>query len=439
MSRRSEDIEYMRDLRAAVMRRPRLSANLLLFAIVVFIIWAIVWADHAVLDQVTTGKGQVIPSSKVQIIQNLEGGIVSKIHVKEGDVVKKGQLLLEIDSTQFATQYGENRAKYLGYLAAAARLEAEVHGKHPKFPDEVKKEAPQFVKSETDLYQARQHELRAAVSILLRQIDQKKQEIVELKTRAEQQKEGLALANEELRIMEPMVERGVSSKVELIRIKSKVNDLKTQLLAAEQALPRAKAALAEAQRRVDEKRALFVSEARAQLADTRVNLASLTELLTSSADRIRRTEVRSPVQGQVKTINTNTVGGVIRPGMDLMEIVPLEDTLLVEAKIRPSDIAFMRPGQDASVKISAYDFATYGSLKAKLETISADTIVDDNGKSFYQIRVRTDQNYLTLGDEKLPIIAGMIATVDVQTGKKSVLDYLLKPLLRGRQSALRER
>lgn len=439
MARRDVDTEYMRDLRAAVLRRPRFSANLLLFAIVLFIIWAIIWAHGAVLEEVSTGQGQVIPSSKVQVIQNLEGGIVSKIHVKEGDIVREGQLLIEIDTTQFASKYGEDRAKYLGFLATATRLEAEVKGERPVFPDSIKKEHPDFVAQEMNLYNARQAELNAAVSVLARQVDQKRQEIVELKTRVQQLSQSLELANEELGITEPMVERGVTSRVELIRLKRSVNDLRTDMLASQQALPRAESALKEAERRVDERHTQFVSDARTQLAQTKVEMAALSESLTSTQDRLRRTEVRSPVDGSVKTLNVNTVGGVIRPGMDLMEIVPLQDSLLVEAKVRPQDIAFMRPGQDAKVKITAYDYAIYGTLPAKVETISADTITDDQGKSYYQIRVRTDQNFLQKDGKRLPIIAGMVAEVDVLTGERTVLDYLMKPFIRGKEKAMRER
>ena len=439
MGRRDVDTEYMRDLRAAVMRRPRISANLLLFGIVFFIIWGIIWAHGAVLEEVTTGQGQVIPSSKVQVVQNLEGGIVSKIHVKEGDIVRKGQLLLEIDTTQYASKLGEDRAKYLGFLATASRLEAEVKGTTPTFPASIEKEHPDFVAQEMSLYRARQTELRAAVGVLTQQVDQKRQEIVELKTRIKQLSQSLELANEELGITEPMVERGVTSRVELIRLKRSVNDLKTDMLGAQQSLPRAESALKEAERRVEERHALFVSDARTKLAETKVEMAALSESLNSTEDRLRRTEVRSPVDGSVKTLNVNTVGGVIRPGMDLMEIVPLQDSLLVEAKVRPQDIAFIRPGQDAKVKITAYDYSIYGTLPAKVENISADTIVDDQGRSYYQIRVRTDHNFLQKDGNRLPIIAGMIAEVDVLTGKRTVLDYLMKPFIRGKEKAMRER
>jgi adhesin transport system membrane fusion protein len=439
MANRDIDTEYMRDLRAAVMRRPRFSANLLLFSVVAFIAWAIYWADGAILEEVTSGQGQVIPSSRIQVIQNLEGGIVSKIHIGEGDIVRTGQLLLEIDTTQFASQYGEDRVKFFGYIATVSRLEAEVQGKQPKFPDEIVKERPNFVASEMDLYRARQSELNAAISVLSRQMDQKRQEIVELRSRVQQLQQSLDLANEELAIIEPMVERGVTSRVELIRLKRSTNDLTTDLVGAQQAIPRALSALSEAERRIDERRALFLTEARTQLAQVKVEMASLSETLTSSQDRLRRTDVRSPVDGAVKKLNVNTPGGVIRPGMDLMEIVPLQDSLQVEAKVRPADIAFLRPGQDAKVKITAYDYAIYGTLPAKLENISADTIVDEEGNSFYQIRVRTDQNYLQKDGERLPIISGMVAEVDVLTGEKSVLDYLMKPLIRGQQKALRER
>ncbi len=439
MKNRDEDLEFMRDLRAAILRGPRLSAHLLLFAMIGFLVLGVYWASRAPLDEVTRGMGQVIPSGKVQVVQNLEGGIVSEIRVREGNIVKKGQTLVLIDNTQFLSKYGEDRAKYLGLRAAVARLTAEEEGRVPTFPSDVMKERPQLARNEMGLYKARQDELRSAINVIKRQVDQKKQELVELASLIDNLKASFALAEEEFDITEPMVKRGVTPRIQLVRLMREISDLRTTMVAAQQSVPRAQSALKEAERRIDERRALFRAEVLTQRNEAKVQSAALEELLNSAQDRLNRTEVRSPVNGTVKKLSVNTTGGVIKPGMDLVEIVPLEDNLLVEAKVRPADIAFLHPGQVAKVKITAYDYAVYGYLDAVVKNISADTILDEKGESFYQVRVRTKQNYLGNDEKKLPIIPGMIAEVDVLTGQKTVLDYFMKPILRARQIALTER
>lgn len=436
---RSQDAEFMRDLRAAVMRPPRLAANTLLFAIVTFFALAVFWASRAPLDEVTTGMGQVIPSGKVQVVQNLEGGIVSDIRVREGEEVAAGDVLLLIDNTQFLSNYEEDRAKYLGLRAAAARLRAEVEGRDATFPDEVRDADPALVRNEFALHAARKAELDSSIAVLRRQVDQKRQELVELDTRITQAERAMALAEEELAITQPMVERGVTSRIDLIRLRREMTDIETNLLGAQQAVPRAQAALEEAENKIAERHAAFRKVARAELNEAELKISALSKVLTLAKDRLARTEVRAPVTGTVKTLNVNTVGGVIKPGEDLVEIVPREDRLLVEARIRPSDIAFLRPGQDARVKVTAYDYAVYGSMDAELVHISADTVVDDAGESYFLVRVRTDVTHMGDDDARLPIIPGMVAEVDVLTGRKTVLDYLLKPILRARDRALRER
>ena len=386
----------------------------------------------------TIGTGRVIPSSQIQVVQNLEGGILSEILIREGEVVKEGQILLRIDDTGAASTFRENRARSLSLEAKIARLKAEVDGSKPKFPSALEGSAP-TIAGELALYRARRAELESAISILRRQEEQRKQEIVEVQSKVKQLETRLSLANEELAILEPMVKKGVMSKVELLRLRRQVAGLDGELQGAKLSVPRIRSALSETRRRVEEKRATFRKEAQNELNESAVRLNVLKEAMTAVEDRVRRTEVKSPVFGTIKQLKINTIGGVIRPGMDLLEIVPLEDNLLVEAQVRPSDIAFLRPGQAAKVKITAYDFAQYGSLEAELEHISADTIVDEQGESFYQIRVRTDRSHLGNSTNPLPIIPGMVAQVDILTGKRTVLDYILKPILRARERAMRER
>ncbi len=434
-----DDTDFMSDLRAAIVRGPRFSTSLLLFGILGFIAAAVYWTSQATIPMVASGEGQVIPSSQIQVVQHLEGGIVSEILVSEGQFVKRGDTLLRVNDVQFESKFSEDYAQYLGLLSARDRLEAEVSGKRPVYSKEVLEKGPEIAAAENALYKARRTELGQSVAVLQRQVEQREQELIEISARITQLGRSLELAEEELAITAPMVAQGVTSRIELIRVERSVNDLRGTLDATEKSVPRARSALREAEGRIHEKRATYRTQALALLNETKIKLNALGEVLTSMRDRVQRTDVRSPVDGTIKQLNINTVGGVIRPGMDLVEIVPAEDNLLVEARIRPSDIAFIHPEQEARVKITAYDYAVYGSLKAELVRISADTIVDENGESYFEIQVRTDQNYLGDEDNPLPIIPGMVAQVDILTGDRTVLQYLLKPILRAREKAFRER
>jgi len=440
MSTRRDDSLFSSDLRALTTQKPRLAANLMLLALALLVAASLVWAATSSIDEVTRGQGRIIPSGQVQIVQNLEGGIVGEILVREGEIVQPGDVLLRIDDTNFASTFRENVVRRDSLIARIARLQGEADGKEPVYPANLPPTHP-AVAPEIDLYRARRTELQSTIDILRRQMEQRQQEILELTSRTAKLQESLTLAREELGIIRPMVDRGVSSRVELIRVQRQVTDLERDQEAARLAMPRAQSALAETRRRIEERQATFQSAAQNELTDARMRLNALNESIGAVADRVRRTEVRAPVKGTVKQLKVNTVGGVIQPGMDLVEIVPLEESLLVEASIRPQDIAFLRPGQDAKVKITAYDFSLYGMLDGKLEHISADTIADPQaqGQSFFQIRVRTARSSLGSPDKPLPIIPGMMAEVDILTGKRTVLDYFLKPVIRARERALTER
>ncbi len=436
-----EDADFMPAVHAATRSGARPTAYLLLFIIALFFVVFLSWANVATLDEVTRGDGTVIPSSQIQVVQNLEGGIIAGISVREGEVVKKGQILVRIDQTQAAAGYRESRAKYLSLLAAVARLKAEVDGTEVEFPGEVLDDAPDVAADELALFASRRSGLKTDIAILRRQEDQRRQELVELRGRLVRLKESYQLVSEELKIIEPLVADGVVSKVELLRLRREANNIKGDREATRLAIPRASSALREATGRIEERKISLRTESLRELNQKSAELAVVAETITAGKDRALRADVRSPVHGTVKQILVSTVGGVIRPGQELVEIVPLEDTLLIEARIRPADIAFLRPGQDATVKITAYDFSIYGGLKAKVENISADTIEDEQqkGETFYRIRLRTDRAYLGTEQDPLPIIPGMTASVDILTGEKTVLDYLLKPVLKVRERALRER
>jgi membrane fusion protein, adhesin transport system len=414
-------------------------AHLLLFAIAVFFVVFFAWASWAELEEVTRGEGKVIPSSQVQVVQNLEGGIVAGIPAREGAVVEPGEVLVRIDNVRAASGLRESRQRYRALQGALSRLRAEVDDVPLAFAPEVMAEAPDVAQSESALYRARREALLSELEVLRSQAAQREQERTELATRLDQLERSLALALEELAITEPLAASRVVSRVQLLRLQREVNDLAGELEATRLAMPRIEAALREATRRIEERQLSFRAEAQRELTAVQAEAAALQEEITAEADMVSRTEVRSPVRGTVKQLFVNTVGGVIQPGADLVEIVPLEDNLLVEAKVRPADIAFLRPGQPAVVKITAYDFAIYGGLDARVEDISADTITDERGESFYRVRVRTHESALHDAEEPLPIIPGMTTQVDILTGQKTVLDYLLRPILSAKERALRER
>ena len=435
-----EDILFMPDVAAAARRGGSRLAYLLSIITLVFALTFVIWADLAVLDEVTRGEAKVVPSSRVQIVQNLEGGILSAILVREGSIVEQGDILVRIDNVTVASTYRENRRSYLNLLASIARLKTELsQAEEIEFPPEVLAEAPEAAQLQRELLISRRSRQSAQEAILQAQSDQRKQEIAEMNSRRRQLESSLSLAREEYAITEPLVRQGIMPRLDLIRIQRQMSDLEGELRTLRLSVPRAETALREAEQRVVELRAGVSVEAGSEYSRQRAELDSLGELMAAGGDRVTRSEVRSPVRGTVKELKVNTVGGVIQPGADIMEIVPLADTLLIEAKVRPADIAFLRPGQSAVVKITAYDFSIYGGLDAIVEQIGADTIQDEQGEHYYHVQLRTEQTNLAHKGEALPIIPGMTATVDIMTGEKSVLDYLLKPILKTRDRPLRER
>lgn len=437
-----DDFDLIPDVAVAIQGRTRRFATIMLLFFFAFLTAFIVWSYFAKLDEVTRGDGRVIPSRSVQVIQNLEGGILADTLVREGEIVEEGQVLLRIDNTLAEAEYLEKRAQYLSYMGQTARLMAEANGAEmPTFPEDIKKGAPEVVEDQIALFQARRRQVAASTEIYKRQEEQRAQELRELEARVGMLSRSYNLVREELQITEPLMKQGAVSRVDILQLERQLNDLRTELESTRLAIPRAKSALEEAARRIEETELIARSDAQLELTKVKTALASLQEVMVAGADRVRRTEVKSTVRGIVKEIAVTTIGGVIRPGEDLIQIVPLEDTLLIEAKIRPHDVAFLRPGQRAKVKISAYDFAIYGGLDAVVEHISADTLEsqDRRDEEYYKIRLRTDRNFLGTPENPLPIIPGMTAQVDILTGQKSVLVYLMKPILRARYEALRER
>ena len=412
-------------------------AALIVRAAVLVVILLGVWAHVAHVDEMTRGDGKVISSRQLQVIQSLDGGVVSEILVKEGQVVEAGQLLLRIDETRATSGVRENVAQSFALLARGQRLRALAEGTAfvpPNAGGDADKR--HIVEEERRLYESRQNELRTMLSINREQLAQRGQELNEMKSRRSSAERGLDLSQQELSKTKPLLASGAVSEVDILRLERDTARFRGEVDQAGAQSARVLAAISEAQRKVQETEIAFRNEARKELADVMGRINALGESKVALTDRVDKAQVKSPVRGRVQRLFANTVGGVVQPGRDLVEVVPLDDALVLEARVLPKDIGFIYPGQAATVKFTAYDFSIYGGLDAKVENISPDTVVDDKGNAFYVVRVRTDK--AQLGD-KLPIMPGMTAEVDVLTGNKSVLSYLLKPLLRGKAYAMTER
>ena len=411
----------------------------LLYALALFMLVFLVWTNVAKLTEVSRGEGKVIPASEVQAIQNLEGGIVDEFLVNDGDEVAAGQVLLRIRNIQARSEYDSANQKYMGLLASMIRLQAEADGKPPVFTQEVIDGAPGAVKAEQDAFDANKKQYDNQLSVLREQRSQKQQEISELERRIADMSRILKLAKAEHDIIAPLAEKGYATKRELLKIDHEIAQQDAELNGLQLSLPRAQAAAKEAGERITLLDASTRAAAQKELAARTTEVNSLRQTLTAYRDRSERTEIKSPLHGIVKDMKITTVGGVARPGETIMEIVPLEDRLIVEARVQPRDIAFIHEGQKAVVRFTAFDFSIYGSLDGKVSEISPDSITTERGESFYRVRVKTDKTALKKGDQEYPIIPGMQATVDIVTGEKTVMNYLLKPFLKSSQTAFKER
>ncbi|MEQ6289773.1 HlyD family type I secretion periplasmic adaptor subunit [Vogesella sp. GCM10023246] len=437
----AEDLRDRQDFAAdaewAILEQNPQRPRLFLWTIGLFITVALLWSALATIDEVARGEGKVVPTSQIQHLQSLDGGVVSKILVKEGDIVERGQLLLQVDNTRFVSSLNENQSQSLSLQAKAARLRALSDGKPFELPAQVTQQAPDIANQEMDLYRSKQMELDANVSIARQQLTQRTQELNEARARRDQAAQGLELTQQELNVTRPLLKSGAVSEVDILRLERDVSRYRGERDMANAQIPKIQSAIAEASRKIQEVELTFRNQASTELSETMGKLGTLGAGSTALQDKVRLSEVRSPVRGEVKRLLVNTVGGVVQPGRDIMEIVPLDDTLLIETKISPRDIAFLRPGQDVFVRFTAYDSTIYGGLKGVLDQIGADSITDEKGNTFYVVKVKTDSAHLS--EKKLPIKPGMVAEVDIITGHKSVLNYLLKPVLRAKAQALSER
>lgn len=420
-------------------RHPAWWAHALVLAVAGFVVAFGAWARWATLDEVTRADGRVVPSRHVQVIQNLEGGIVADLAVREGQVVESGQILARLENTTAVADLREGRSRYLSLLGGIARLQAESEARAPVFPGQLQREAPEVVAAELALFRSRSAQRESEVEVLRRQIEQKEQEAGELTAKGRKLEASLGLAREELAVHERAEGQGAAAHVDVLRLRRQVNEVDGELEETRLAVGRARTAAREFRARLEERTHRFRSEAQAELTQRQAQVASLSATLSGAGARVTRTDLRAPVRGTVKRLLTTTVGAVVKPGETIAELVPSDDTLLVEAAVRPQDVAFIRPGQPATVKITAYEYSVYGGLAGAVEHISADTITDERGQAFFRVRVRTEQTHLLKDGQRLPIIPGMTATADIITGRKTVADYLLGPILRVGERALRER
>ena len=430
------DAGFSGDADRAILDQEPLRARLLVNSLGVVLVLAVLWAGLSEIDEITKGEGKVIPSKQLQVMQSLDGGVVSEILVQEGQVVEPGQILVNIDTTRFDSSVKENRVQYLALLARAARVRALAEGVAFVPPAEAVAEAPKTVEEELRAYEASTSTLNAQLSIAQQQLAQRQQELVEARAKRDQASRAYDLTSKELGYTRPLLKDGAVSEVELLRLERETGRFLGEREMASAQISKTQSAIAEASRKVQEITLNFQSESRKELSETLAKLNVSSAGGVGLADKVDKSSLRSPVKGTVKRLLVNTVGGVVQPGRDIIEIVPLEENLLLEAKVLPKDIAFLRPGDRALVKFTAYDFSIYGGLEAKLELIGADSVTDERGNTFYTVRVRTEKSKL---GEGLPIIPGMVAEVDIITGQKSILSYLLKPVLKAKQAAFTER
>ncbi len=451
-----DDVHFANEVDAALARRPRFGVRALSVTVAIMFGCLIVWAAIADVDEVTHSEGQVVGSQRTQTIQNLEGGILRGIQVHEGQIVEKGTVLAQLDNEMAESAYRDAVSKAIENRLALIRLEAELRGKKPEFPEDLRAflarslpgrrldnktltRARQLLRDQELAWESRQSLLNSELQVLKAQYEQRMHDVAEQEAHKLQLDQSLKLAIEQRNTAAELMRRKNFAKMEYLGLQQKVVELQGQVDMLNSSIPRSRAAADEAKQRMASREAEEQASITQEIAKRRLELTSLLETLSAGGDRVTRTELRAPVRGTVKQIYINTVGGVVKPGEPIMDLVPLDDTLLVEARVSPKDVAFLRPGQDVTVKVSAYDFAIYGGLDGKLESISADTIEDKRGDFHYLVKVRTQKTAINHNNEILPIIPGMMVTADILIGKKTVLDYLLKPILKAKQNALRER
>ncbi|MBC8211578.1 MAG: HlyD family type I secretion periplasmic adaptor subunit [Gammaproteobacteria bacterium] len=433
-----QDLAYMQSLSAAVVQRSPRNLMLVIFLMLLFVLSALIWMHWASIDVVIRGSGKVIPASQLQLIQSLEGGIVSEILVAEGEMVEANQSLIKISDIAFSGSFEENRLLYFELLARSSRLTAEASGKAFVADSEVKNNFPKLHASEENLYRSNKQQVSDTLNILEEQIRQQESALLETHSKKRQLEKSLDLMLQEIEIKKPLKQKGIISEVEFIQLLQREAEIEGELESVKLSLPRIQSTIEEARFKKQKEVLDFKNKAKKELNEVNAEISRLKEAQSALQDRVKRTILRSPVKGIVKSLHTNTIGGVVSPGSSVIEIVPHDDDLLVELKIKPADIASVSVGQLARLKFSAYDFAIHGSLQSEVIFVSADTITNEEGESYYLVRVRPVESYLGHVTKPLPIKVGMNAEADIVTDKKTILQYLIQPVSRGLNKALKE-
>ncbi|UQB41515.1 HlyD family type I secretion periplasmic adaptor subunit [Thiomicrospira microaerophila] len=432
----SNQKDWVTDAEWAKIQQEPVNARALLYGVVLVLVLLIIWAFFAELDEISRGEGKVIPSQQLQVVQSLDGGIVEKVFIREGQTVNAGDVLIRIDQTRFLSGLMENRSQYNALSAEVARLSALADSSPLIFPEELVNIAPEIVLRERRLYESNLDELNRQLDVFRDQLEQRNQDLKEAQAALEQHRMSLELAKKELAITRPLLRTGAVSELDILRLEHNVENTERDIARAQAIIQRSRAAINEANSKIRETKSSNVNRWRTQLSESAARLKTLVEAETGLADKVKHAEIRSPVNGVVQRLFTNTIGGVVTPGREVVEIIPIDDQLIVEAKISPRDIAFIHPGQAATIKLTAYDFLIYGGLNATVEHISPDTITDERDNTFYLVRLKTEERF---EQNNLQIIPGMTAQVDIITGKKTLLEYLLKPVTRATSNALTER
>jgi adhesin transport system membrane fusion protein len=423
--------------------RPPLFASASVYIIGALFVCFTAWASFAEVDEIARGDGKVIPASKTQVIQASEAGVVQEIAVEIGQIVKKNDLIIRLDNSGNTSSLGEEKAKARALQARIARLQFEqsgnVEGAFP-CPADIQKVAPEICDNEQKLLVARRDNFEVKLSVLKSRLDQREKELDEASANSDRLSKSLAVTDQEAALVEPMVKKGLMARTEQLRVEREQTDLHGQLTLAGETIKKTKSAITEAQLQVNELGLQLQQEALSDLTQALADLSVVDETIRGATDKVARTDIRSPVDGIVNTLDVNTLGAFVQPGAVVAGIVPTSETLLVEARVSPRDVAFIQPSQEALIKVTAYDFSIFGGIEGKVSNITADSLVDQKtGEPYYQVRVATEKSTLTRNGKTYSIIPGMICSVDIKTGRKTILNYLLKPINKARQEALSER
>jgi adhesin transport system membrane fusion protein len=435
----NKDIEFMNSLSGALLASNTSKLNGVFYVICLVVVAIATWTHFAELDERTRGIGRTIPSRQIQVVQNLEGGIVKEIHVFEGQYVETGDILVTIDDTGVGSSYGEGASKINELLAKSSRLRAEAGITSSMEELEGDSQMVLLMENEKRLYASQLRQYENQRSVLEQQLRQRKIELSDAQQDLKSFKASRKMINREIELSLPLREKNLISELEFLQLDQKALEKKQEIDRTTKKIEKLDLQIIEAEQTKKELEESRKSEALEELNAVVAEIDRLNYMQVAIEDRVTRTNVKSPVDGTVKQLLINTIGGVLKPGMDILEIVPIDKSVTVETKIKPSDIAFIFPGQKAVLKFTAYDFAIYGGLEGEVTHISADTITDEKEEEFYLVRVKSEKNYLGSEDNKKHIIIGMTAQVDIITGKKTVMQYLMKPILRAKNNALRER